>query len=310
MLRRERHADARLDMQLVADDLVRPADGLQETVGEVVGELLAVDADLQDRELVAAQASDNVAGAQAALETRRDALQQAVADEVPVLVVDFLEMIEVDPMQREALARIVALELAFQLLAEMEAVRDLGQRVVARQPFDLLVRLALRGDVLLHVDPTAAAERPIGDTDHAAIGQVLDFLAAAALLEQREMLLDPGRDAAVGGALARGAARMVAQDVGECRAGPRQLLGQQVDARISLVADDEALVGVEHRQPAPHVIERGFEACVELLEPLIAMQRLDELLLEADGSRRRSMLAAALRLRGSSLRATGHVSSP
>jgi hypothetical protein len=74
-------------MQLMSDDLVRPADVLQEAVGEIVGEFLAVDADLQDGELVAAQASDHVAGAQAALEARRDALQQAVATRCPTSLI-------------------------------------------------------------------------------------------------------------------------------------------------------------------------------------------------------------------------------
>ena len=82
-------------------------------------------------------------------------------------------------MQRKALARVVALELPLEALTEVKAVRDLGQRVVPRQPLDLLVRLALCGDVLLHIDPTAARERLIGDADHAAVLEVLDLLAMA-----------------------------------------------------------------------------------------------------------------------------------
>ena len=56
--------------------------------------------------------------------------------------------------------------------------------------------------------------------------------------------------------------------------------GKIIDARVCLVADDEALLGIEHRQTAAHVVERGFEAGVELLQLLIALQGFGELLLE------------------------------
>ena len=51
--------------------------------------------------------------------------------------------------------------------------------------------------------------------------------------------------------------------------------------RVCLVADDEALVGIEHGQSAPHVVERRLEARVELLQRLIALQGFGELLLDA-----------------------------
>ena len=106
-------------------------------------------------------------------------------------IVDLLEVVEVEPQEREALARVVGPELVLEALAEVEAVGDLGQRVVARQPFDLLVRLPLGGDVLLHVDPSAAGQRLVGDADDAAVAEVLDFFPAAGLLKPGDVVLDP-----------------------------------------------------------------------------------------------------------------------
>ena len=121
VLRGERDADARIRMQPAAEHIVRPADVLHEPPREVVGHILAVDADLQDRELVAAEASDDVAGAQAGFEAVGHALQKAVADLVPVAVVHLLEVVEIDPVQRKALARVVALELPLEALAEVDS---------------------------------------------------------------------------------------------------------------------------------------------------------------------------------------------
>ena len=44
---------------------------------KVVGEILAIDADLQDGELIAAETADHVTGTQAALQAGCDALQTA-----------------------------------------------------------------------------------------------------------------------------------------------------------------------------------------------------------------------------------------
>ena len=83
-MRRQGHADAGFGMQAVAEHIVRTADILQDAARQVVGQILAIDADLQDGELIAAEPADHVAGAQTALQARSDALQKAVADEVAV----------------------------------------------------------------------------------------------------------------------------------------------------------------------------------------------------------------------------------
>ncbi len=295
MLRSKSHADARLRMQAVPKDIVGPANVLEHAMGKAVGQLLAVDADLQDRKLVPAQAADDVAGTQAALEPVGDALQKAVADDVAVLVVDLLEVIEVDPVQGKSEPRVVALELLHEAFAEMEAVGDFGQRVVSREPFDLFVGLALGSDVLLHVDPPAAFELVVRHADHAAIVEVLDFLALALLGEPCHMLLDPVRDAGGPRGLPGGARHVKCQNICERRAWPRQLVGQEVDARVRLVADHKSLIGIEHGEPAPHMVERRLEARVEPLKRLVAAQRVRELLFKILG--RDDSLRARIALR-------------
>lgn len=42
------------------------------------------------------------------------------------------------------------------------------------------------------------------------------------------------------------------------------MLGKIVDFFIRPVADDKPLIGVEHRQPARHVVERELQAAIEL----------------------------------------------
>ena len=109
-------------------------------------------------------------------------------------------------------------------------------------------------------------------------------------------LLDPRRDAVGRGAFAD-TLHMEAQNIGEGGAGARQLLGQHIGAGVGGVADDEALIGVEHREAAAHVIERGFEAGVELLELLVALHRLEKLLLEPERAARHTAGAVAGSLR-------------
>ena len=66
-------------------------------------------------------------------------------------------------MQREAVAGARGVQRLLELLAEMKAVGDLGQRVVAGEPCDALLGALLFGDVLLQVHPTAALERLVAD---------------------------------------------------------------------------------------------------------------------------------------------------
>jgi len=70
------------------------------------------------------------------------------------------------------------------------------------------------------------------------------------------------------------ALHMKAHDAGETCPGPSQTRRQVVYGAIKLVADDQPLLIIKHRQPSPHVVECDVEPTIELLQLLLALQKL------------------------------------
>src|SRR5690606_6680810 len=102
-------------------------DGAPNSLGEMSARVLGR-ARQQDHELFAAIASRDIAVANDALDPPRDLTQHLVADEMPVTVVDALEMIDVD---HEAGQRLALAPAARELLAE--AAREVAAIVPTRQ---------------------------------------------------------------------------------------------------------------------------------------------------------------------------------
>ena len=121
-----------LDRDLHVAELERALQLLLDALGEVDGVALALHVLDQDRELVAAQARDEVGRAQHRLQPARQVHQQLVAGLVAEAVVDQLEAVEVEEHHREALLRMAlhARDRAHQLLVEVGAVRQLREAVV------------------------------------------------------------------------------------------------------------------------------------------------------------------------------------
>ena len=69
MLGRKCDADARIAIQSMAEYVVRLADDFQHARRELLGEMLATTAHLQNRELITTYAADKVAGSQARRQT-------------------------------------------------------------------------------------------------------------------------------------------------------------------------------------------------------------------------------------------------
>ena len=276
VLGRKGNSDAGIDLQHVAGHVVRLADGPQQARCQALGVALRLDVALHDGELVAAEPRHQIRAPDGALQAVGHALQQRIANGVAEGVVHAFEIVEIDPVNGNAIWRLDPGEHVLELLAEMIAVRDLGQRVVAGEPGDLLLGAALFGDVLLQIDPAAAGKRLIGDEDGAAVLELLHVGEGPAARELRHVVLDPLallRDGV--GVLDAGFAPDVeAHDVGERRAGPRDFGGKPVDLPVHAIADDEALLGIEHRKPARHVVERDLEPGVELLELLLVLEDL------------------------------------
>ena len=85
-------------------------------------------------ELVAAQARERVALADAALHARGDLLEQQVADLVAERVVDVLEAVEVDEQQRERLPAAARSDDALlEAVVEQHAVGQIGERIARRE---------------------------------------------------------------------------------------------------------------------------------------------------------------------------------
>ena len=110
---------------------------------------------------------------------------------MPEGVIDFLEVVEIDPMQGKAASGSNCAEPVLELLAEVVPVGDLGQRIMTRQPIDFLLGKALFGDVLLNIDPAAAGERLVADQDDAAALEVLRVRERLSARELRHVVLNP-----------------------------------------------------------------------------------------------------------------------
>ncbi len=140
VLRRRANADACRDDDLRVADFKR----LRQFPTDSFGERLRLDPGeterLHDRELVAAEANDEVRGPRQRQQAVRDALEQHVAERMPVGVVDELEPIEVDDVQGEHALPSRQREKGVDMFAEMPAIGEVGQRIVARKIHDPRLR--------------------------------------------------------------------------------------------------------------------------------------------------------------------------
>ena len=88
----------------------------------------------QHDELVAAVPGNRVAGADFARHPPGALDQHGIAHLMPVLVVDFLEMVEIEQQQREGIAVAdVLLHRLLETVHEQETVGQAGQQVMRRQ---------------------------------------------------------------------------------------------------------------------------------------------------------------------------------
>ena len=114
------------------------------------------------RELVPAEARDQVLGPQAGTQARRDRHEQLVAGRVPEAVVDRLEVVEVDEQHRELAAAIG--ERTLDLVGEQRPVREVREWIVVGLVVELLLKHRQLHDglleaVVLERDARVAGER-------------------------------------------------------------------------------------------------------------------------------------------------------
>ena len=246
--------------------------------GEDRGGFRLVEAGLQDRELVAAEAGDGIGVAHAGEEALGHRLEEAVADRMAERVVDALEVVEVEAEHGERLAARHPDERLLHLLAEEHAVREAGERVVARHVLDAGLGADRLGDVLDRRDPAAVDHRLVADLHRAAVLELEPIVARAALEGARQLLV------AIGLELSRpGADREPVLEHGQDgSAGQGQLRRQLVELGVAPVADDDPALGVEHAEPLGHGVEGGVEAAVLLGERALGRLALGDVLVRRD----------------------------
>ena len=143
------HADAGADHHLMALQVEGRGHGLDDASRQTRGPGHVLQAGLDHGELVAAQAGHGVAFAHAAAQPLGGHAQQGVAQRVAQGVVDGLEAVQVDEVDGQLITVASAAGQGVgEVLLEEDAVGQLGQRVVVRQPRDLGLGPLALGDVL------------------------------------------------------------------------------------------------------------------------------------------------------------------
>ena len=183
VVRRERDADADAGIDLLPVDLDRLGDDLDQPARERARRLRRSSRHCRIANSSPPSRAIVSSSRDRAADALRDGAEQLVADRMAERVVDALEIVEVEAEHRHRLAvRLDAREALGHLLAQQHAVRQFGQRVVARHVRDALLGAVALGDVLVDRDPAALRHRLVGDLDDAPVGEmaVHDQVAGAA----------------------------------------------------------------------------------------------------------------------------------
>ncbi len=130
---------------------------------------------------------------------------------------------------------------------------------------ELLLGAALLGDVDMGGDPTTLGHRPVADGVDVTVAQhVLDII--------RQPLGDfikPGLDVLLGVLRRHSGADPRFENRAQRGAGFNLFGTKAVHFAVALVADHQPLLGIEHAQSVRHVLERGMQQEVRLLERLL-----------------------------------------
>jgi len=206
---RERYANAGLDIDPVAVDVIGLGDDCQDAVGEgarVVA--LAGLAGLQDGELVATETRQDVGLAQRRPQPPRGLLEQGIAFRVPERIVDVLEPVEIEHEDGESLAAPAQAGARFlDLLHEQRAIGQAGQQVVVRHVFDALVGARAIGHVLDDAEQVfrlavlAAHRDPARRHQARAVARGLDLMRSVVHLARMLQQVEVAGEDHVGGLL-------------------------------------------------------------------------------------------------------------
>ncbi len=136
VLRRAGDTDADTDNNLMSFDVERRFQQPGQPVGKPDGVGRQRQRDLQDGELVPAEPPDGVGFAQAMAQPPGNRLQQQVARGVPERVIDMLEPVEIEKVQRDQATPARPQDGLFELVTKKRAVGQVGQHVIAGKVFE------------------------------------------------------------------------------------------------------------------------------------------------------------------------------
>ena len=192
VVRRDGDPDAGRGHHLIAVDDERPGDRFEDVLGEPVDGVAVAADGLEDDELVAAQARDEMAAG--GLEQALPGLdQQSVAGGVAERVVDDLELVEIEAVERKQAA--VALGRAKQmveLLLEHGAVGETGEYVVECELGDALLAL---GDLADHFVEAGCEPGKLVLPANADLDMLARSKPPGGVVETRQRLGNPARRA-------------------------------------------------------------------------------------------------------------------
>jgi len=260
-------------------DLVALAEAVDDAPGKARRIFRRMDVLLEDDELVAAETGDEVLRPQHFAQAIRHGTEQLVAAGMAEGVVDLLELIEVDEQQRRHMvAAMLGRQQAADLVAEIDAVGQRREFVIAGQVADAGLRIAPLGDVLEQYHGAAAGhrlERPrhVAAARRIRIGR--DHVAGLGVV-------DLGQDHLAARRRNRTGYDAGIDDVGRAGAALHEIVGQVHHLAEAVVHHRKAAVGAEHAQAMRHVVERGVELPGERGFAEARGQRLDENRVQAE----------------------------
>ena len=247
VVRRDRNTDAGSGRHLMIAEIERLAKRFSDSLGQSSGLRNRICHVLDNRELIAAEPGDQGGFSHASTQARRDGLQQDVSCRMSERVVDLLETVEIEHQNRQ-LGSPSARDCkgVFQPLLEQHAIWQVGERVVQGHIGNLGFRPPLLGDVEVCCHPPAAGHGLSSDTDKSAVGQFIDPARSRVRGQRGQRGNQLVRSAIAPLTLEDAAGNAMFDDF--TMGGPhlQQLRRQPIHLRITIVAYDEPLLGIEH----------------------------------------------------------------
>ena len=169
-------ADARGHGRLLAAELVGLAERLDDAGRERRRRLRLLAAELQNRELVTAEARDHAlrfaVSLHAAAKPLANLAQKLITGRMAKGVIHVLEAIQVEAQEGELLLRLCTRDPLRQIAVEQQAIGQIGQCVMLGHMRDADFRIAAIGDVFIGCDPPARRHGAKDHRDGPAVGKL------------------------------------------------------------------------------------------------------------------------------------------